>query len=303
MEIKALADRLSGACTLAVFGPTASGKSALAARLAGALGGEVLSCDSMAVYRGLPVLANHPEPALRALATHHLLGHVPPSQSYSAGRYAKQAALLEAQVRARGALPIYCGGTGLYLRAALGSLSMNPPLDVEAVQRWEALWMERGPAYCYGVLLKKAPQVAARLSESDKRRVIRALGLQEQGHKTRSGELWSLPAGVRVIGLNPDPALLRQKIERRTRSMFKRGVVEEVSQVLKLGPSPTLRRAHGFAEIAATLEGQLSLEEAQTQMILNTQRYAKRQRTWLRALLRANPDQVIELTELPDYGS
>jgi len=261
---------------VAVFGPTASGKSAVSELVAAALGTEVVSADAMQVYRGLPILTNQPTSPTRLVAIRDL------SDEFSVGEYTRLAREeIDDLVRANGAA-VVSGGTGLYLRAALVDLELPPAVDAETRARWEAHY-ESDPDVAYERLQELDPPAAAIVHRNDRRRVVRALELAERGSSLvpTHDRLWSggtrLP--TKVMGLDVPLDRLEQRIRTRTEDMFARGVIEEVREALAGEISRTAEKALGLRELA---DG--SPELAREQLIARTRRYAAYQRKWMRRI-------------------
>lgn len=274
---------------IAVLGPTAAGKSALALELARAHGGEIVSCDSLQVYRGLDVGSAKPTPAERRLVPHHLLDVADPGQDFSAAEYAQRARAAVRDVAARGRLPIVVGGTGLYLRALLLGLFEGPSRDLALRRRFEALAGRHGDARLHRLLRRVDPEAAARIPAPDRVRVVRALEVYFLTGRPLSGHHRAAPdalQGFRILNLVLDPGApaLRPRVEARTREMFDGGLLEEVRGLLAAGLSPEARplRAIGYRQAVAVLQGRLDRTEAEAATVTATLQYAKRQRTWFR---------------------
>ncbi|HET6184290.1 MAG TPA: tRNA (adenosine(37)-N6)-dimethylallyltransferase MiaA [Acetobacteraceae bacterium] len=274
---------------LILFGPTASGKSALALLLAQAVGGVVINADSMQLYRELRVLTARPTPAEEAAAPHALYGVRSAWEPANAAWW--RAAALEAMeaARAQGRAPILCGGTGLYLRALTFGLAEIPEPGAAARAEARTLLAELGPAGLHARLAETDPATAAALRPSDSQRLARAWEVwcgTGRGLAAWQAEPAQPAAGwrFRAVALDPPRAALRAAIAARFRRMMESGAVEEVRALLSLGldPAVPVLRAHGVAELAAHLRGEIGLEEAAQRAILATARYAKRQATWLR---------------------
>jgi tRNA dimethylallyltransferase len=276
---------------IAIVGPTASGKSALALRLAAENGGEIVSCDSMQVYRGLDIGTAKPTAEERRLVPHHLLDVVEPDQPVSAADYARLGRAALAAIRDRGRLPVVAGGTGLYLKALLHGLFAGPSRDPAFRARLEAFAARRGDARLHRLLARLDPDSAARIPPADRVRIVRALEvLRATGRRIGEHHQAGLGDGPlrgftpAVFGIDPDRALLRNAVERRTREMFERGLLAEVERLLARGFSPTLRplQAIGYRQAVAVLQRHATVEQAQRDIVTETMRYAKRQMTWFR---------------------
>jgi tRNA dimethylallyltransferase len=262
---------------IAVFGPTASGKSAVAETVADRLGTEVISCDALQVYRGLPMLTNQPTRPTR------LVGICDLDEEMSVGVYGRLAREAIDEVVAERGAAVVCGGTGLYLRAALVDLEVPPPPGEGVRERWESVYDEDGAAAAHATLLAFDPGAAAAVHPNDRRRVVRALELAEAGSSLVPGgdRLWG--AGTRlptlVAGLVVPPDELERRIGGRTDEMFAHGVVKEVRAALATGVSRTAERALGLREIA-----ELEPAAARDRIVVRTRRYAAYQRKWMRRI-------------------
>jgi tRNA dimethylallyltransferase len=262
---------------LAIFGPTASGKTAVAEAVADRLGGEVVSVDSMQAYAGLPVLTAQPERPTR------LVGIWPLSHEGSVAEFAEHAHAVIDELLAAGRTPVLAGGTGLYLRAALAELELPPAPTLEQRARWERAYDRLGPERAYAVLAERDHGAASRLHPNDRRRVVRALELTELGSSLRPGSdrLWA--PGTRyptlLFGLEVPRDVLLDRIERRACAMFDAGVVEEARTALAGPISSTAVRALGLREVA-----ELPHDEAFQALVLRTRRYAAYQRKWMRRI-------------------
>jgi tRNA dimethylallyltransferase len=262
---------------IGLFGPTASGKSDVAAALTELIPAEVVSADAMQVYEGLPVLTNrspHPE---------RLVGIWPITHTASVGEYAPLAHAAIDEILAAGSTPLVVGGTGLYFRAALAELELPPAPSPGVRQRWARVYDEAGAEAAHARLQELDPAAAARVHPNDRRRVVRALELAEAGRSLVPSReqlfegAWRHP--TLVVGLEVPKAELERRIEERTRAMFDRGVEDEVRSAIAGEPSTTARKIIGLDEVAT-----LPREEAIEALILRTRRYAAYQRKWLRRL-------------------
>ena len=286
---------------IAVAGPTASGKSALALRIAAARGGEIVSCDSLQVYRGLDIGSAKPTAAERAAAPHHLLDVVDPDQDFSAADYARRAREAIAAIHARGRVPIVAGGTGLYLRALLRGLFEGPARNETLRRRLEAMADRRGDASLHRLLGRVDPETAARIPARDRVRVVRALEVYRAtgrpiGEHHRSGADGLAGFETRVFVLDPGRERLRRAVEARTDAMLRAGLVEETRALLARYPGARPLRAIGYREAAAVVRGEADVASARRDIVASTMRYAKRQRTWFRhqeaATWFAEPDEA-----------
>ncbi|HEX5249404.1 MAG TPA: tRNA (adenosine(37)-N6)-dimethylallyltransferase MiaA [Gaiellales bacterium] len=272
---------------VAIFGPTASGKSAVAVELAERIGGEIVSCDAMQLYRGLPILTNQPAASDLARAPHHLVAVWGTDHSGSVAEYAGLAHTAIDAVLARGGTPVVCGGSGLYLRAALAEMPLPPQVPEAERSRFEALYDGEGAAAAHARLVAADPAAAVAVHPNDRRRVVRALELHAAGSSLAPARnsLWSddVRHPTTVIGLDLPATAVSERIERRTRAMFAGGIVEEVRAARAAGPfSLTAERIHGLQDVTDLLEGRIDRAEAERRLVVRTRRYAKRQRTWMR---------------------
>jgi tRNA dimethylallyltransferase len=261
---------------VAIFGPTASGKSAVAEIVAGEFGTEVVSADAMQVYSGLPILTNQPASPTRLVAIRSL------AHEFSVGEYAQLAhTAVDELVRTSG-MAVVSGGTGLYLRAALVDLDLPRAADTATRMRWEAAY-ERDPDAAYMRLRELDPPVAAVVHRNDRRRVVRALELAEGGASLQPAHarLWSTETRrpTVVVGLDVPPDRLELRIRVRTEAMFERGVIDEVRHAVAGELSKTADKALGLRDLA-----ELPPELAREQLITRTRRYAAYQRKWMRRI-------------------
>jgi tRNA dimethylallyltransferase len=262
---------------IGLFGPTASGKSDVAAAVTELIPAEVVSADAMQVYDGLPILTNrspHPE---------RLVGVWPLSHVASVGEYAPLAHEAVDELLAAGTTPLVVGGTGLYFRAALGELELPPAPAPGARERWERLYDEDGATAAHARLAELDAAAASRVHPNDRRRVVRALELAEEGRslvprrESLFGGAWRHP--TLLVGLDVPKSELDHRIAERTRRMFDAGVEDEVRNALLTEPSTTATKIIGLHEVAT-----LPREDAIEALIVRTRRYAAYQRKWLRRL-------------------
>jgi tRNA dimethylallyltransferase len=270
---------------IAVVGPTAAGKSALALRLADAVGGEIVNADSMQLYAGMDIGTAKLPVAQRQGVPHHLLDVWDIRQLASVAEYQRLARAAIGAIQRRGRVPILAGGSGLYIRAALDPLKF-PGTDPHLRSRLEAELAERGPAVLHARLTGLDPAAAAAILPSNGRRIVRALEVVELSGEPFGATLpehESLYPEVQ-IGLAADRAELDRRIAGRTARMFATGLVEEVTGLARVGlrEGRTASRALGYAQVLRFLDGECSLEEACAQTILATRRFARRQEAWFR---------------------
>jgi tRNA dimethylallyltransferase len=281
------ADRRPPVVVLA--GPTAAGKSALALSLAEAIGAEIVSADSMQVYRYLDIGTAKPGPAERARVPHHLIDVVNPDIPYSAGRFAQDARRAAALVHGRGRPVLVVGGTGLYVRAMIEGLVAAGGADPELRERLEAgdrLARERGdPGWLHRELEARDPARARELHPNDVRRLVRALEIQERTGGRVSARAES-PYRVLHLAVDPGTEALDARIDARCDAMIEAGLLQEVRDLRKRGYGPELRplQAIGYRHMHAVVDGVDTLVNAAAEMKRDTRRFARRQRTWLRAV-------------------
>jgi tRNA dimethylallyltransferase len=281
--------RPTGHPLLAIVGPTGAGKSALGLRLARECRGEIVSCDSQQVYRGLDIGTAKATAAERRLARHHLIDVVDPDETFSAARYARLAREALADISGRHRVPIVVGGTGLYLRALLEGLFDGPSGEPVLRQRLEALARRFGDARLHRLLARHDPEAAGRIRSPDRVRVVRALEVlwltgRPISERQREGSEPLRGYERLLVGLAPERATLRAAVERRAHMMLAGGLLEEVRGLMERGYGPELRplRAIGYRQAVAVLAGELTREEALRSIVRDTLRFARRQMTWFR---------------------
>jgi tRNA dimethylallyltransferase len=262
---------------LAIFGPTASGKTAIAEAVADRIPAEIVSADSMQVYRGLPVLTNQPERPTRLVGIWEL------DHEASVGEYEALAHAAIDGILAAGKTPTVVGGTGLYLRAALAELDLPPAPAPGERSRWEASYDAEGAESAHAALADRDPEAAAGVHPNDRRRVVRALELAASGRSLapEQDRLWSGETRhpTLVFGLELPQEELERRIEARTDAMFDAGVQDEVRRALESPISQTARQAMGLEDVATLPE-----DEARKRLVLRTRRYAAYQRKWMRRI-------------------
>lgn len=272
-----------------IAGPTASGKSALALRLAAATGAEIVNADSMQLYRGLGVLTAAPSVAEMAQAPHHLFGTVDPADGWSVGRWLRAASEILAQIEGRGRPAVVVGGTGLYFGALTRGLAEAPTIPAEARRAAEADYAQLGEPAFRARLAEADPAAAARIAANDRQRLVRAWEVfaatgrslsdwQTTGEPALAADAW------RAVALEPPRETLYARCDARLEAMLGAGALAEVESLTARGLDPALpaMKAVGVREFAAHLRGEASLAEALAAAQRETRRYAKRQMTWMR---------------------
>ncbi|XXX76906.1 tRNA (adenosine(37)-N6)-dimethylallyltransferase MiaA [Sorangium sp. So ce134] len=273
---------------LVVVGPTASGKTELAIRLAERFGGEVVSADSVQIYREFDLGSGKPTPAERARAPHHLIDAADPLEAIDAQRFAQLAEAAIGDIRGRGRVPIVCGGTFLWVKALLFGLSPAPPADAEVRARHRAIAEAEGRAALHARLAEVDPASAARLAPNDLVRVSRALEIYERSGRTQSA--WHAEHGfrerrhaARLLAVHRDRAELDRRIEARVAGWLEQGWVDEVRSLLARGYGDARAMGSvGYRQVREHLEGGLPAAELAPAIVRSTRVFVRRQRTWLR---------------------
>jgi tRNA dimethylallyltransferase len=295
-----LEERPQGDELLVIVGPTASGKSALAMALGARFDGEIIGADSVQIYRGFDIGSGKPSAAERALVPHHLVDDTDPLEPIDAGRFATRAEAAIAEVRARGRLPIVCGGTFLWVKALVYGLAPTAPADPAIRRAHQALVEERGRAALHAILAGLDPEHAARLAPNDTVRVSRALEVLQLTGKPLS--VWhaehrfaTVRHRARLLGVHRQRAELDARIEARTRSWLAAGWVEEVQGLIDRGYGQARAMGSvGYRQVREMLTGELPRAELGEAIVRATRTFVRRQRTWLR-------DQPVRWLE-PDPG-
>ena len=289
---------------LVIAGPTASGKSGLALRLAAEFDGVVINADSMQVYASLPILTAQPSAADQAVAPHRLYGVLPPSEVCSAARWRDLAAAEMEAAWTAGKLPMVVGGTGLYIRSLMQGLSPIPDVPDEVRTTVRRLLAELGNAAFHAHLMGRDRAMAERLNPGDSQRMVRALEvLEATGRSLADWQAEPLEGGVAArwhsIALLPERDRLYAACDSRFQSMVAAGALDEVRAVTALGLDPSLpaMKVLGLRELAAHVAGETTLEEAIAAACQATRNYAKRQRTWFRHQLNASELVSEQLSE------
>lgn len=289
---------------IVIAGPTASGKSGLALRLAMEMDGVVINADSMQVYAGLPILTAQPSAADQAAVPHRLYGVLPPSDVCSAARWRDLAAAEMEAVWASGRLPIVVGGTGLYIRSLMQGLSPIPDIPDEVRTRVRRLLADLGNAAFHAQLMGRDRRMAERLEMGDSQRMVRALEvLEATGRSLADWQAEPLEGGVAAqwysIALLPERDRLYTACDGRFRSMVAAGALDEARAIMALGLDPSLpaMKVLGLRELAAHLAGETGLDAAVAAACQATRNYAKRQQTWFRHQLNASELVSEQLSE------
>ena len=274
---------------ICVVGPTASGKSSLAQAIAAHIGGEVVSADSMQIYRGMDIGTGKVPLAERVVA-HHGLDLVDPGEPFSAALFQEYARACFEDIDARGKRSVLCGGTGFYVRAAIDDYKFpkGEQVDNPIRERYLAVAGQEGAHALWLMLEEVDPESAGIIPENDVKRVVRAFELLDEGesYAEQKRKLATIPQLLPAcfIGLSVDPDVLRARIDERVDEMVRSGLVEEVESLIAAGfrEGVTAPQAIGYKEIVKALDGEVTLSEAVDEIKVATHRYAKRQRTWFR---------------------
>jgi tRNA dimethylallyltransferase len=283
-----------------VLGPTGSGKTALSLTLAERFHGEIVNCDSVAMYREFEIGTAKPTVAERVRVPHHMLDIVDPCGFITAGEYARQARDVLQQIKARGALPIVVGGTGLYLRALLEGLFAGPQRSEELREHLRQRAEEKGPGYLHRLLARLDPAAAGKIHAHDTPKLLRAIEVC-LASRTKMSEMWKQGRdpllGFRIVrlGLDPDRKALSERINERSQRMIDVGLSNETLTLLeKYGAAPRPLSALGYKQAMALMRGEFEREGAVQAAQQAHRNYAKRQMTWFRR----EPD----VTWLPGFG-
>ncbi len=282
-------------------GPTASGKTDIALKIAESINAEIVSADSMLVYRGMDIGTEKPSLAARNKTPHHFIDIVEPWEEYSVGQYVKDFEVIAQSLYQQGKQFIVVGGTALYLKAIMDGLFEGPPADWEYRNSLKAVAMEKGPNYLHKMLADIDPETADKLHFNDQKRVIRALevfrttGQRISSFQTQFGHK-NPKYDCILVAIEYNRDILYKRIETRVDRMFERGLVNEVRSLLSnpLGLSKQASQALGYKEIIDFLKGKYTLSEVSSEIKQRTRRFAKRQMTWFRSFpnihwIHANP--------------
>jgi len=273
-----------------IGGPTASGKTEAAIRLADQAGGEIVSADSVQVYRHLDIGSAKPTEEQRRLVLHHMIDVVDPNDPMTAARYADMAHAAIADIQARGKTVIVAGGSGLYLRALIRGLLSAPQARPKLRRELRATEARQGPGTLHRMLEQVDPRSAARLHPADLIRIVRAIEVWKTTGRTMSDlqaehAFADAPYETRILCLDPGKEALEERLIRRVDEMIDAGLVDEVEQLLAAGWSNGLKplQSPGYRQALEVLAGRMTLDEARGAIVTAHRRYARRQRVWFRS--------------------
>jgi len=281
---------MQAASAVLIAGPTASGKSALALRLAGKLGGTIVNADSMQVYRDLRIITARPTPAEEARVPHRLYGHVDAAINYSTGQWLRDVGDVLAELARENRMAILVGGTGLYFKALTAGLAAVPPIPAEVRSAVRARLQNEGVRPLYAELSERDPQTANRLMPNDRSRISRALEVMlatgrslSEWHREGLPPLID-PARAAKVFVTCERKELVRRVETRFAAMLKTGALDEVRALAarKVDPLLPAMKAHGVPWLIRHLNGEITVGDATAGAIMDTRRYAKRQLTWFR---------------------
>jgi tRNA dimethylallyltransferase len=281
-------DPLPDALLVAILGPTGSGKTALSLEIASRFHGEIVNCDSVAIYREFRIGTAKPTAEEQSRVRHHLLDEVEPTGYTTAGEYAREARKVIQEIRERGALPVIAGGTGLYLRALLDGLFPGPERSEALRERLRARAKEKGPQHLHRLLRRLDPKAAEKIHSNDVPKLVRAIEVSLSAKQPMSQQ-WERGRDalrgftILRIGLDPDRALLYDRINRRVEAMFEAGLIEETRNLReKYGDAARPLETIGYKQVVQLLRGELDLKQAIAAVQQAHRNYAKRQMTWFR---------------------
>jgi tRNA dimethylallyltransferase len=270
-----------------IVGPTAIGKTEISVELARLINGEIISCDSMQVYKGMDIGTSKPAKTLLAEVPHHMIDIIEPSEEFSVAQFRRLAARAIEDIIAKGRVPLAVGGSGLYVKVLIDGICEAPSTDRGLRARLKQEADEFGAEILYKRLEEIDKESASRIHPNDLRRILRALEVYEKA-KAPISQLKNATSGlsgeydIRMFGLNMERPALYKKIEERVDLMFKEGLTDEARGLMRQRPSLTASQALGYKEVFAFLRGEYDIEEAKRLVKRDTRRYAKRQLTWFR---------------------
>lgn len=293
---------------IVICGPTASGKTALSIAVSKALGCEVVSADSMQVYKGMQIATAKPTETEMDGVKHHLIDFLEPGESFSVADYVRLAHKAIKEISDRGAIPLVCGGTGLYINSLIDNVSFDDTCSSTDIRdELLALANEKGNAYLLEVLREFDPETADKLHENNLNRIIRAIEVYKvtgitMTETVKNSKLIDSPYDVCMIGINySDRQHLYDRVNLRVDIMLEEGLLEETERVLSNDSLKTSYQAIGYKELSPYFKGEASLEECIEKLKLETRHYAKRQLTWFRRDERINwiyPDECTNFNEV-----
>ncbi len=270
-----------------IVGPTAAGKTEIAVKIAKKINAEIISCDSMQVYQGMDILSCMPPAVLRKRVKHHLIGFLNPSQDYNVAKYRAQALGIIKRIKQKGKIPLFVGGSGLYMSILIDGLFRVRAEDENVRNKLYHLASKKGNPYLYGRLKEIDAAAAEKIHPHDTRRIVRALEVYQTSGRSIS-ELQKERSGLDqeydtiILCLNMERPRLYERINQRVEKMFRQGLVSEVRELTKIRLGKTASRAIGIPEIKGYLSGVYDLSQAKQLIQRNSRRFAKRQLTWFR---------------------
>ncbi len=289
-------------------GPTASGKTEIGFDVAREIQGEIISADSMLIYRGMDIGTAKPPLSMRETVTHHLIDIVSPWESYSVAGYVKDAENTISNLSKRGKNFLIVGGTPLYIKGIISGIFSGPEADWELRERMNKLANKKGNPFVHNILQRLDPITAQKLHPNDLRRIIRAIEVYKKTKKQISllQKQWTEKGNFnfRIICITRKRDVIHKRIECRIEKMFEKGLVDEVHSLLEApyGLSKQAKQALGYKEIITHLEGECTLNEAKEMIKTNTRRFSKRQKTWFRSFPNVHWLEVKEGEELKEVS-
>ncbi|MFH1380915.1 MAG: tRNA (adenosine(37)-N6)-dimethylallyltransferase MiaA [Candidatus Omnitrophota bacterium] len=272
---------------IVIVGPTAIGKTDLAAKLAKKIKGEIISADSMQGYKEMDIISQKPPLKLRKEISHHLVDFLDPDDEYNAAKFARLAEKKIKEIIKRKKIPVIVGGSGLYVRALIDGIFSSPGKNLTLRRRLQNIASTKGPEHLHNMLKEIDPDSASKIHKNDVKKTIRAIEIYEHGKKTKT-DLKKSTKGIKnkynveITGLTAERDKLYSMINKRVDKMFKKGIIEEARKLLTHHLSITSRQALGIKEIKGYLDNEYDIETAKELLKKNTRRFAKRQLTWFR---------------------
>ena len=285
-----------------IVGPTAIGKTTLAVKFARIISGEIISADSMQIYKGMRILSQAPTVAEKKAVRHHLVELLNPGKEYSVAAFIKEASCGIAAIIKRGKVPVIVGGSGLYVKGLVDGLFPTPRADMKFRKSMMKFASRYGSPKLHAKLVRIDPAAANKIHPNDMRRIVRALEIYNSSGKTMT-ELKATTRGLKdkykieMFGLIRPREEIYSRIDARVEKMFRSGAVKEVEKILRKKLSKTAEMVLGLDEISGYLEGRYGLEAARDMLKMNTRRFAKRQLTWFRKDKRIHWFNLNEISE------